>query len=136
VYQLLQTRPAASEQELEDLQTTFNHSGASNKFKDILKFVLASACKLSKEVQEMPDTSERAETQYEKNEKKRKRVLDAVIKNLILVVDQQFRQYDKTQIIEMDTYIINKILKLSVTEEVHFQTFDKVLEDISFIPDI
>ena len=36
-----------------------------------------------------------------------------------MVLDH-FRQYDKIQIIEMDAYIINKILKLSITEKNYF----------------
>jgi hypothetical protein len=48
----------------------------------------------------------------------------------------EFRIYDKIQIIENDTYVINKILKLSIMNKTYFQIFDKLLEDIIFIPDI
>ena len=40
------------------------------------------------------------------------------------------------QIIENDTYVINKILKLAIMDSTYFQIFDKMLEDIIFIPDI
>lgn len=47
-----------------------------------------------------------------------------------------FRQYDKIQIIENDQYVINKILKLSVIETTYFDIFEKLHEEILFIPDI
>ena len=46
------------------------------------------------------------------------------------------RLYDRIEIIEKDTYIINKILKLSVLDNAYFNAFEKLLEDISFIQDI
>lgn len=48
----------------------------------------------------------------------------------------ELRQYDKIQIIENDHYVINKILKLSVIDDTYFQIFEKLHEEILFIPDI
>jgi hypothetical protein len=48
----------------------------------------------------------------------------------------KFRTFDKIAIIENDCYIINKVLKLSIMDNTYFKIFDKLLEDIIFIPDI
>ena len=67
--------------------------------------------------------------------KKRKRIIDAITHHFVQRLDQ-LRSYDKTQVIETDAYVINKILKLSIMDRKYFQLFDKILEEIAFIPDI
>jgi ribosomal protein S26 len=77
----------------------------------------------------------RPETKQESSEKKRKAILDAIIRSMVQAIDR-FREYDKKKIIEDDPYIINKILKLCVNEDVHFNTFSEFLEEIAFVTDI
>ena len=66
---------------------------------------------------------------------KHKQIVDGILHHFVAIL-LEFRTYDKIQIIENDTYVINKILKLAIMDPTYFQIFDKLLEDIIFIPDI
>ena len=70
-----------------------------------------------------------------KQSQKKKKIVDALLHHVVMVFDK-FRKYDSIQIIENDHYVINKILKLSVIDDTYFNIFEKLHEDILFIPDI
>ena len=135
-----QRRPSDPQTLDETEPTSFNTNGACDVFKQIFKHLLANAIYFyNQDIEYM----EKLKTEkflhikkdtYKQSQKKKK-IVDALLHHVVMVFDK-FRKYDMIQIIENDHYVINKILKLSVIDDTYFNIFEKVHEDILFIPDI